>query len=103
MGLLPCPTLATVIGATVIFSFLDSTPWTATIAIAGLVYGAIGVFGLEVHLDYGLLAGALVALGALMHRAPFGTVCTTSDERFLRRTIASGKNSQQVRRISAPS
>jgi hypothetical protein len=69
MGLLPCPTLATVIGVTVILNSLDSPPWTATIAIAGLVYGATGVFGLGVHLDYGLLAGALLALGALADRA----------------------------------
>jgi hypothetical protein len=99
MGLLPCPTLATVIGATVMLNSLDSTLWTATVAIAGLVYGAIGVL-LEVNLDYGLLAGALVALGALTHRASFGTVRTTSDQRFRRRTIGSGKNSQDVGRIS---
>ena len=78
MGLLPCPTLATVIGATVMLSLLDSTRWTVTLAIAGLLYGAIGVLGLEVNLDYGLLVGALVALGALAHRAPFGVVRTTA-------------------------
>jgi hypothetical protein len=103
MGLLPCPTLATVIGATVILDSLDSTPWTATVAIAGLVYGAIGVLALEVNLDYGLLAGALVTLGALARRAPFGVVRTTSNERFPRRAIGSGKNSQEMRRISARS
>jgi hypothetical protein len=65
MGLLPCPTLATVIGATVMLSLLDSTRWTVTLAIAGLVYGAIGVLELRVNLDYGLLAGAFVALGAI--------------------------------------
>jgi hypothetical protein len=100
MGLLPCPTLATVIGATVMLDFLDSTRWTATVAIAGLVYGAIGVLELRVNLDYGLLAGALMALGALAHRAPIETVRTTSDQRFRRRTIGSGKNSQDVGRIS---
>jgi hypothetical protein len=91
MGLLPCPTLATVIGATVMLSMLDSTRWTATVAIAGLVYGAIGVLELRVNLDYGLLAGALMALGALAHRAPIGTVRTTSDERFQGRAVGSGK------------
>jgi hypothetical protein len=91
MGLLPCPTLATVIGATVMLDFLDSTRWTATVAIAGLVYGAIGVMELRVNLDYGLLTGAAVVLGALAHRALFGPVRTTGDERFRRRAIGSGQ------------
>jgi hypothetical protein len=100
MGLLPCPTLATVIGATVMLSLLDSTRWTATLAIAGLVYGAIGVMELRVNLDYGLLAGAAVVLGALAHRALFGPVRTTGDERSGDEPSALGKNSQDVARIS---
>src|SRR4029450_11130294 len=79
MGLLPCPTLATVIGATVILNSLDSTRWTATVAIAGLVYGAIGVLELRVNLDYGLLAGALMALGGLAQRGPIGAGRTVHD------------------------
>jgi hypothetical protein len=65
LGLLPCPTLSAVIGLTLILSFLRSRPWTTTLAVAGLLYGAIGVFRLGVTLDYVLLAGAMVLVGAV--------------------------------------
>ena len=65
LGVLPCPTLSAVIGATLIFGLLGSVAWSITLAAAGLVYGAVGVFVLGVQLDYALLAGALVLVGAL--------------------------------------
>ena len=43
----------------------DSVAWSITLAAAGLVYGAVGVFVLGVQLDYALLAGALVLVCAL--------------------------------------
>jgi hypothetical protein len=100
MGLLPCPTLATVIGATVMLDFLDSTRWTASVAIAGLVYAAIGVLRLEVSLDYGLLAGAALVLGALadrhrLDRCARPVMSFSGDE-----PSALGKKPQDVGRIS---
>lgn len=65
LGVLPCPTLSAVIGSTLIFGLLGSVAWSITLAVAGLVYGAIGVFVLGVQLDYALLAGALVLAGAV--------------------------------------
>ena len=65
LGVLPCPTLSAVIGATLIFGLLGSVTWSITLAAFGLVYGVIGVFVLGVQLDYALLAGALVLVGAL--------------------------------------
>ena len=48
-----------------ILGVLRSKAWSMTLAAAGFVYGAIGVFTLGVTLDYGLLAGAAVlGLGA---------------------------------------
>ena len=70
LGVLPCPTLSAVIGATLIFGLLGSVAWSITLGAAGLVYGAIGVFVLGVQLDYALLAGALVLVGALRRCAP---------------------------------
>ena len=64
LGVLPCPTLSVAIGATLICGLLGSVAWSVTLAAAGLVYGAIGVFVLGVQLDYALLAGALVLVGA---------------------------------------
>ena len=64
LGLLPCPTLSAVIGVTLMLGLLGSRSSALGLAAAGLVYGALGVFALGVTLDYILLAGALVILGA---------------------------------------
>lgn len=60
IGLIPCPTLAAVIGFTLIFRNLRTTAWTVPLIVAGLLYGVVGVVVLGVALDTGLLAGALV-------------------------------------------
>lgn len=65
LGVLPCPTLSAVIGATLVFGLLGSAPWSMTLVSAGFAYGTVGVFGLGVQLDYVLLSGALALLGAL--------------------------------------
>jgi hypothetical protein len=70
LGVLPCPTLSAVIGATLIFGRLGSVTWSVALAAAGLVYGALGVFVLGVRLDYALLAGALVLSAALTWLSP---------------------------------
>jgi len=64
-GLLPCPTLSVVIGVTLAMGGVRSTSWRGTLAAAGLLYGVIGVFGLGVVLDVGLLGGAAL-LSALL-------------------------------------
>lgn len=66
-GVLPCPTLALVIGITLIFRHLSGRPWRAALTVIGLLYGAIGVFRLGVLLDWGLLI-ASAALGAAIAR-----------------------------------
>jgi hypothetical protein len=65
LGVLPCPTLAAVIGATLVCGLHGSGPWSVTLAIAALAYGAGGVFALGVQLDYALVAGGLLLIGAL--------------------------------------
>ena len=62
-GILPCPTLSSVMGMTIVFSSLGSAPWSLLLAATGLVYGLIGVFRLGVALDLGLLL-ATGAVGA---------------------------------------
>jgi hypothetical protein len=66
-GLLPCPTLIGVIGLTLMFPDLTSTLWASALVLAGLFFGAIGVFRLGVFLDWGLLiaAGTLAAVVAV--------------------------------------
>jgi hypothetical protein len=52
LGLLPCPTLSTVIGLTLMLGIFRSKPWSITLAVAAFVYGAVGVFVLRVSLGY---------------------------------------------------
>jgi hypothetical protein len=66
-GILPCPTLAVVIGLTLIVGHASSTSWQAALVAAGLLYGVIGVFRLGVALDWGLLLAA-ATLGAALVR-----------------------------------
>ena len=62
-GLLPCPTLLVVLGATLVFSNLLSRRWSTSLLLAGGGYGAIGVFRLDVALDWALFI-ATTLLGA---------------------------------------
>jgi hypothetical protein len=89
LGVLPCPTLSALIGATLILGLLGSAVWSITLAAAGLVYGTVGVFVLGVQLDYVLLAGTLVLVGALgAFTSPLGSGQTTS---ALNRNKATGR------------
>jgi hypothetical protein len=65
LGLLPCPTLSAVIGATLMLGLPDSRAWALALVVAGLVYGLMGVFVLGVQLDYVLVAGALCLAAAV--------------------------------------
>ena len=62
-ALIPCPTLMVAIGTTFLFRTVGSMWWRTVLAIAGVFYGAVGVFTLHVWIDWPLLASALV-LGA---------------------------------------
>jgi hypothetical protein len=65
-GLLPCPTLSVVIGMTLLFQSLRSRIWSSALAVAGLVYGAVGVFRLGVALDLGLLFASAILAAAIV-------------------------------------
>lgn len=61
-GLVPCPTLAVVIGAALIAGGFDSRPWSLVATGLGLLYSAFGAFRLHVWLDLGL---AVFSVGLL--------------------------------------
>lgn len=65
-GLLPCPTLSVVIGATLLFPNLRSRVWSTALVMAGLVYGTIGVFRLGVSLDWALLLASAILAAAVV-------------------------------------
>jgi hypothetical protein len=58
LGLIPCPTLAFIVGISVATPSLQSTRWGFLVSSIAAVYGAIGAFVLGVAIDWVLLAGA---------------------------------------------
>jgi hypothetical protein len=68
-GILPCPTLSTLIGGTLTFSNFGSRFWSAALAGTGLLYGGIGVFRLGVVLDSALLLASGVLAAAVARDA----------------------------------
>jgi hypothetical protein len=72
VGLVPCPTLAAVIGFALLGNGLGSRVWSLTLAAVWLFYGLFGVLGLGVLLDIGLVGGALTLVAAVLHSAGGG-------------------------------
>lgn len=69
LGIIPCPTLSTVIGLAIIFNGYQSFRWSLWLVLIGLFYGFVGVFRLGVAIDLILLVGTMVLmLEALIER-----------------------------------
>src|SRR5579859_337301 len=82
-GLLPCPTLALVIGFSLLFAGFGSPAWSTTLAIAGLFYGLFGALRLGVRIDVVLVVGALApALVAFEGRGRRRSTKTRTGEKF---------------------
>ena len=60
LGLIPCPTLAVLVGSSLLTGGLGSRAWSLIVAGAALVYGFIGAFRLGVAIDLVLLVGAVI-------------------------------------------
>jgi hypothetical protein len=65
-GVVPCPTLAVVIGFALLGGGFGSRAWSLGLGMLGLLYGVIGVFWLGVTLDIGLIAFAMALVVAVM-------------------------------------
>jgi len=84
-GLLPCPTLAVVIGTRLLLGRLQSSLWDMALVAAALVYGAVGTLRLGVRLDWALLfASVTLAALALHGNGPRRTVRADFAERTRR-------------------
>lgn len=73
VGLVPCPTLAVLIGFTLIAGGFASRAWSFTLAALGTLYALFGMFVLRVWLDAGLAlatAGLLAVAFSLRRTAP---------------------------------
>ncbi|MFZ1866757.1 MAG: hypothetical protein WAU39_21225 [Polyangiales bacterium] len=69
VGVIPCPTLAVVIGLALLGDGLGSTPWSLALSGLGLFYGIFGAWYLGVSIDWVLFIGAaLLALEASRKR-----------------------------------
>lgn len=62
IGLVPCPTLAVLVGIALRRPRVFSRLWLRALVAAGVFYGAFGVVRLGVWIDIGLVAGALALL-----------------------------------------
>jgi hypothetical protein len=71
-GLIPCPTLAVVMGFLFLLRGLDSRGIMLTVAGFGLLYGLVGVFWLGVWLDMGLIIGATALFTRVKTMYPIG-------------------------------
>jgi hypothetical protein len=60
VGLIPCPTLLTITGISMIFSIKQSTQAVISLVVLDLFYALFGVFRLEVYIDIVLLFAAIV-------------------------------------------
>ena len=59
MGLIPCPSLALVLGLTILGGGFAGIRWTVVLAVAATFYALFGALVLGVALDWILLAGAI--------------------------------------------
>ncbi|HZW60096.1 MAG TPA: hypothetical protein VFE85_07370 [Woeseiaceae bacterium] len=67
-GLVPCPTLAIIVGVTLLLGGLGTAAWSGLFAASGLFYGTFGAMRLGVSMDWLLSLGSLCLLGLLAAR-----------------------------------
>ncbi len=70
LGVLPCPTLALLVGGSLLTSGLQSRAWCMAVSAFALAYGMLGAFWLGVWLDLALVIGALALLAFSLKLAP---------------------------------
>jgi len=68
LGVLPCPTLAMVLGVALILDGLGSRGLCLVLGAFGVFYGAFGVLRLGVTADWTLLLGAVIVLARAVAR-----------------------------------
>jgi hypothetical protein len=71
MGLIPCPTLSVTIGFAMLANGFSSRIWSIVLVVIGVFYGLFGALRLGVHMDYVLLAGALLLLIQTLISKPY--------------------------------
>lgn len=62
IGLIPCPTISALTGFALVYKGFRSRMWSITIGVAGMFYGLMGAFYLDMYVDWILVAGAVVLI-----------------------------------------
>lgn len=70
IGIVPCPTLAALVGISIVVRSLASREWGLLIGLVGVFYALFGAICLGVTLDWVLLVGALILLGMALRESP---------------------------------
>lgn len=70
LGLIPCPTISAIAGATLIADGFGSKAWSGLVATMAIGYGLIGGLILGVMIDVALIAGGVMLVIGLVTRAP---------------------------------
>jgi hypothetical protein len=83
LGLIPCPTLAFIIGVSLLTNGFGSRAWGALFVGLGLLYGLIGVFALDVTIDWMLIIGAVLLAPALLSFQLPRTVAIETEKRHV--------------------
>ncbi|HVY28927.1 MAG TPA: hypothetical protein VHB79_20360 [Polyangiaceae bacterium] len=65
LGVLPCPTLAAVMGLALLVHGFEARAWSSVLAVFGLFYGLFGAIRLGVAMDLLLVLGGLILLGVV--------------------------------------
>lgn len=78
LGLIPCPTLAFVVGAALIVGGFALDAWCTTLALAACFYALFGVLRLGVAIDAVLLAGGIGLLALKLEHRPARRVALPS-------------------------
>ena len=72
-GLSPCPTLAVLVGLTLVANGFSSRAFALSLGFLGLFYGAFGAFRLGVRIDLVLLAGSVALMAFALRELPSGS------------------------------
>ena len=83
LGLLPCPTLAFIIGVSLLTNSFDSTAWAILCASLGLFYGVTGVFVFGVAIDWLLVGGATILAATALRRVRIARTKPFTDRRTI--------------------
>jgi hypothetical protein len=99
LGLVPCPTLALLIGLALAGYRPAARRWSLVLGAAGLFYGAFGVFRLGVMIDVALLIASPVLIAQALRAGSRNNASATPDRNALPVHVSSRRSHEAPARI----